>query len=296
MPSAPISLDALNSAPRAEFISHLGEIFEHAPWVAEQASGARPFTTVQALHDAMVRAVSTAPAGKKIEFLRGHPDLAGKAARAGTIAAASVSEQLGLGLDRLSDAEFEEFERLNAAYQEKFGFPFVICVRRQTRDAVLAAFRRRLRNMPETELAAAIEEIGHITRLRLTDAVQGAGMPKVAGHLSTHVLDAYHGEPASGVMLELFELGGEARARIASGVTNENGRTDSPLIHDAPLRAGRYEIVFHLGDYFRSRGVDLPDHPFVDDVVLRFGIDLPEGRYHVPVVATPWSYSTYRGS
>ncbi len=296
MPPAKTSLDELNILPRTDFVRTLGEIFEHAPWVAEQAAAARPFATVQSLHDAMMRAVSTAPHGKKLEFLRGHPDLAGQAARAGTMAAASVSEQTGLGLDRLSDAEFEDFEWLNAAYQEKFGIPFIICVRRQTRDAVLAAFRRRLRHAPDAELAAALEEIGHITRLRIADAVDGPGMPKIAGHLSTHVLDAYHGEPASGVALELFELGGEARAQIAFMVTNDHGRTDAPLIHDAPLRAGRYEIVFHLGDYFRRRGVDLPEHPFVDDVVLRFGIDRPEGRYHVPVVATPWSYSTYRGS
>ena len=293
---ARIPLETLNAAPKADFVRHLGEIFEHAPWVAEQASNARPFATVNALHDAMMRVVQTAPNSAKLEFLRGHPDLAGKAARAGTMAASSVSEQAGLGLDRLSDAEFDEFQQLNAAYSKKFGLPFIVCVRRQTRDAVLAAFRRRLRNTPDTELAAAIDEIGHITRLRLSDAVVGAGMPKISGHLSTHVLDAYHGEPACGVALELFELAGQDRARIAAAVTNDAGRTDQPLIHDAPLRAGRYEIVFHLADYFRRRGLDLPDHPFVDDVVLRFGIDQPEGRYHVPVVATPWSYSTFRGS
>jgi 2-oxo-4-hydroxy-4-carboxy-5-ureidoimidazoline decarboxylase len=126
--------------------------------------------------------------------------------------------------------------------------------------------------------------------------VEGSGMPQTSGHLSTHVLDAYHGEPACGVAIELFELGGEARARIASAVTNANGRTDDALIHDEPLRAGRYELVFHIADYFRRRGVALPDHPFLDDVAIRFGIDQPEGHYHVPLVATPWTYSTYRGS
>jgi 2-oxo-4-hydroxy-4-carboxy-5-ureidoimidazoline decarboxylase len=296
MSTGPISLDALNAAPKDDFVHHLGEIFEHAPWVADCASAARPFATVAALHDAMMQCVGQAPLAVRLEFLRGHPDLAGKAARAGTMAAASVSEQAGLGLDRLSDAEFAEFQRLNAAYSEKFGIPFIVCVRRQTRDAVLAGFRRRLDNSYDAELEAAIEEIGHITRLRLADAVDGAGMPITAGHLSTHVLDAYHGEPAPGVALELFELGGADRACIATAVTNNQGRTDAPLIHDAPLRAGRYEIVFHMADYFRHRGVALPDHPFVDDVVLRFGIDQPEGRYHVPLVATPWSYSTYRGS
>lgn len=291
-----ITLEALNAATKDDFVRHLGEIFEHAPWVAEHAVAGRPFATVTALHDAMIQNVERAPLAARLEFLRGHPDLAGKAARAGTMAAASVEEQTGLGLDRLSDTEFNEFQRLNAAYRDKFGIPFIICVRRQTRDAVLSAFRRRLQNGYESEIAAAIDEIGHITRLRLADAVTGIGMPRTSGHLSTHVLDAYHGEPARDVALELYELGGEARLRIVAAVTNANGRTDAPLIHDAPLRAGRYELVFHMADYFRRRGVALPDRPFVDDVVLRFGIDQPEGRYHVPLVATPWSYSTYRGS
>ena len=158
MSSAPTSLDALNTAPRSEFIRILGETIEHASWVAEQAANARPFETVQALPAAMMRVIRTAPHATKIAFLRGHPDLAGKAARLGDMAAASVSEQSGLGLDRLSDSEFEEFERLNAAYTEKFGFPFIICVRRQSRDAVLSSFRRRLRNTPDAELACAMAD------------------------------------------------------------------------------------------------------------------------------------------
>ena len=145
MPNAPISLADLNAAPKADFVRHLGEIFEHAPWVASYASDARPFATVTALHDAMMRSVERAPLAVRLEFLRGHPDLAGKAARAGTMAPASVSEQAGLGLDRLSDAEFAEFQGLNAAYSEKFGIPFIVCVRRQTRDAVILDTAGRLR-------------------------------------------------------------------------------------------------------------------------------------------------------
>jgi 2-oxo-4-hydroxy-4-carboxy-5-ureidoimidazoline decarboxylase len=296
MPSAPISLDSLNSASKADFVRMLDGIFEDADWVAEQASSGRPFDTVQALHGTMMRAVASAPPAKKLEFLCGHPELAGAAARAGTMAAASIGEQSGLGLNSLSDEEYEDFRSLNSAYREKFGFPFIICVRRQTREAILSAFRRRLRNRHDAEFAVAIDEISYITRLRLTDRVEGSGKPNVCGHLSTHVLDAYHGEPASGVAIELFELGGVARACIAQAVSNDQGRTDTPLIYKTPLRAGRYEIIFHLGAYFRRRGVNLPEHPFVDQVVLRFGIDRPEGCYHVPVVATPWSYSTYRGS
>jgi len=291
-----VALDALNSAAPAEFVTLLAGVFEDADWIAERACAERPFPTVADLHDAMMRAVRQASTAEQIAFVAGHPDLAGKAVRAGAVGGASMSEQAGLGLDRLSDAEFAQFERLNAAYRQRFRFPFVICVRRQTRDAVLAAFERRLVNEPAAELAAAIDEIGHISRLRLVDRVDGAGMPAVAGRLSTHVLDTYHGRPAEGVAVELYEVGRSARAQLAAARTNSNGRTDQPLLTGEPLRIGTYELQFHLGDYFRACGVIGAAHPFLDVVPLRFGIAEPEGQYHVPLVATPWSYATYRGS
>jgi 2-oxo-4-hydroxy-4-carboxy-5-ureidoimidazoline decarboxylase len=236
------------------------------------------------------------PRQEQIAFVACHPDLAGKAARAGTMAPASVAEQAGLGIDQLSDAEFQHFEKLNAAYRKKFGFPFVICVRRQTRDAVLDAFERRLDNDGDGELAAALDEIAHITRLRLVDRVDGAGAPVVTGRLSTHVLDTYHGRPATGVTVELFEVGQSARALLTRVTTNRDGRPDRPLISDSPLRIGTYELLFHVGDYFRSCGVTRDARPFLDGVPVRFGISEPEGHYHVPLVTTPWSYSVYRGS
>jgi 2-oxo-4-hydroxy-4-carboxy-5-ureidoimidazoline decarboxylase len=291
-----VSLDALNKSDKAEFIRALDGLFEAAPWVAEQAYARRPFTTVAALHDALMAAVRGRLRQEQVAFVACHPDLAGKAARAGTMAPASVAEQAGLGLDQLSDAEFQRFEKLNAAYRQKFGFPFVICVRRQTRDAVLDAFERRLGNDADAELAAALDEIGHITRLRLVDRVEGAGAPIVTGRLSTHVLDTYHGRPAAGVTVELFEVGQSARALLTRVTTNRDGRPDRPLISDSPLRVGNYELLFHVGDYFRSCGVTRDARPFLDMVPVRFGIAEPEGHYHVPVVTTPWSYSVYRGS
>lgn len=292
----PVSLDTLNTLDRESFIAALDGVFEHAPWVAQAAFSHAPFATVSGLHEALMAAVWARPEAERIAFVAAHPDLAGKAARAGDIAPASVSEQAGLGLDRLSDEEFVRFERLNAAYRARFGFPFVICVRRQTRDALLDAFEARLLQGREAELATALVEIGHITALRLVERVEGPGQPKVHGRLSTHVLDTHKGGPAQGVRVELFEVGATARARLAEAATNEDGRTDAPLISGAPLRAGRYELVFHIGAYFTARGLDLPGTAFLDTVPLRFGIAEPEGHYHVPLVVTPWSYSTYRGS
>jgi 2-oxo-4-hydroxy-4-carboxy-5-ureidoimidazoline decarboxylase len=291
-----VSLDALNKADKSEFVRLLDGIFEHANWVSENAFAERPYPTVADLHQGLMAAVQAAPRQDQIAFVQAHPDLAGKAARAGELTAASTAEQAGLGLDRLSDADFARFEKLNAAYRAKFGFPFIICVRRQTRDAILDAFERRLHNDLDTELAAALDEIGYITRLRLVDRVEGSGMPDVNGRLSTHVLDTYHGRPAAGVTVELYEVGKSARARLVHAVTNQDGRTDQPLLSGGPLRVGTYELQFHVGDYFKRCGVALPIEPFLDVVPIRFGISEPEGHYHVPLLVTPWSYSTYRGS
>jgi 2-oxo-4-hydroxy-4-carboxy-5-ureidoimidazoline decarboxylase len=295
-PMARVTLDELNAAFDADFVLALDGIYEHAPWVAEAAAPHRPYPTVAALHEALMGAVRAQSPDDQIAFVRNHPDLAGKAARAGDMAPASVSEQAGLGLDRLSDEEYARFERLNAAYQQRFGFTFVVCVRRLTRDAVLDAFERRLGNDPATELATALDEIGYITRLRLVERVDGPGLPPVFGRLSTHVLDTHRGGPAQGVPVALYEVGRSGRARLAEAVTNADGRTDAPLVSGAPLRIGVYELVFQVGDYFAGRGLDLPGQPFLGEVPLRFGISEPEGHYHVPLLVTPWSFSTYRGS
>jgi 2-oxo-4-hydroxy-4-carboxy-5-ureidoimidazoline decarboxylase len=294
--STKLTLDHLNTLGAAAFVEALGDIFEHAPWVAEAAAVQRPFTTVTALHEAMLAAVQAAPREQQLAFLRGHPELGGKVARAGAMTAESVAEQGSLGLNRLSDAEFARFEALNAAYRAKFGFPFIICVRRQTRDAILSEFARRGELTMEAEFATALGEIGHITRLRLAAKVDGPGLPRTDGRLSTHVLDTHSGKPAPGVRIRLYEVGASARGLIAETVTNSDGRTDKPLIGGEPLRCGVYEIEFAIGDYFRGKGVPAASPAFLDVVPLRFGIAEPEGHYHVPLLATPWSYSTYRGS
>ena len=122
----------------------------------------------------------------------------------------------------------------------------------------------------------------------------------MAGRLTTHVLDTARGLPAAGVTIELYRLHGEGgeerRERVARTVTNADGRTDQPPLQGVDLRAGRYELVFLIGDYFRRTVPALPDPPFIDRVPIRFGVAEPTAHYHVPLLASPWSYSTYRGS
>ena len=291
-----IDLETLNSASVESFVEAVGDICENAPWIAEQVAARRPFATVAALHSAMMDVVREAPLADQLAFLRGHPELSGTAARAGAMTAASIAEQGSLGLDRLSDAEFDRFERANAAWGAKFGFPFIVCVRRQTRDSILASFDRRLSNDIATEIAASLAEIGFITRLRLVSKVTGPGMPVTMGRVSTHVLDTVLGKPAAGVAISLHEIGESGTATVVSTVTNHDGRTDAPLISGMPLRIGTYELRFHIGAYFARTGAAAGSPPFLDMVPIRFSIAEPEGHYHVPLLVSPWTYTTYRGS
>ena len=116
------------------------------------------------------------------------------------------------------------------------------------------------------------------------------------GRLSTHVLDTVHGRPAKGVAIELYALEGEARRLVGRAETNADGRTDAPLMAGEFYRPGAYELVFHVGAYFRSLGTAVADPPFLDQVPIRFAMAEPDGHYHVPLLVSPWSYSTYRGS
>jgi 5-hydroxyisourate hydrolase len=114
--------------------------------------------------------------------------------------------------------------------------------------------------------------------------------------LSTHVLDASRGTPAFNVVVDLYALRNGERRHIKTVTTNQDGRTDEPLLSGESLEPGVYELTFHAGDYFRRAGVELTDPPFLDEVVVRFGLADAAGRYHVPLLLAPYSYSTYRGS
>ena len=169
--AATLTIDALNRMDREQFRARLGDVFEDSPWVADRAWEARPFPTVEALHAALRTVVTRASEGERLALLRAHPDLAGRAVPAGAMSASSVAEQATAGLDRLTDEEFARFERLNAAYRERFGFPFIIAVRRHDKHAVLAAYERRLAHTREGEIEAALGQVFEITAIRLAARV-----------------------------------------------------------------------------------------------------------------------------
>jgi hydroxyisourate hydrolase len=114
--------------------------------------------------------------------------------------------------------------------------------------------------------------------------------------LSTHVLDECRGGPASGMRIELYRVTGDNRELVRAAITNRDGRTDEPLLSADRLPGDVFELVFHAAEYFRAIGTPLADPPFLDRVAIRFGVDSAAGSYHVPLLLTPYSYSTYRGS
>ena len=294
---AQATLADLNAAGQGDFVAALGNIFEHSPWIAEQAAARRPFAGLRPLFAAMIEAVDRAPPERRLALIKAHPDLADRTQRAAGLTAESTSEQNSVGLERLSDAEYEAFERVNNAYRAKFGFPYIVCVRRHTRDSILRDFERRLPNDANTETLVSIAEIARIAALRLDQLVASDDRLPVHGRLSTHVLDTNSGRPAAGIAVELIELSElGARRVVTRAITNTDGRTDQPLIGGRPVPIGRYELSFSVGRYFAERGIAMSDPPFLDQIPLRFAVSEPEGHLHVPLLVTPWSYTTYRGS
>ena len=168
---AVLPLAEINRMSPDDFRRALGEVFERSPWIAERAWAARPFASRDALHGAMVKVMRDASRDEQLALLQAHPDLAGRAARANALSAASRVEQSGAGLDRLTDEEYERFGRLNRSYREKFGFPFIIAVRKHDKTSILAAFERRLHNSVDAEIETALAEVSDITRFRLETLV-----------------------------------------------------------------------------------------------------------------------------
>ena len=168
----PITLAALNAAPIEEAVDRCGGFFEHSPWIVEAALADRPFASLRAFHAACIAVLKNAPEERRLALIAAHPDLVGRLAREGRLGRESTSEQAAAGLDTLTDGEIAAFERYNAAYRDQFGFPFVICARKNRKEAILEAFPKRLTNDCATEIRTALGEIGEIAWLRMTDAIK----------------------------------------------------------------------------------------------------------------------------
>ena len=167
-----MTLDNANALPATDFVAAFGGVFEHSPWVAQGASTRRPFASVDAMHEAMMAAVHAAPESEQLALLCAHPELAGREAVAGDLTADSTSEQGRLGFTALAPDEFRRVAETNRRYRERFGFPCIVVLRlHESRASVIAEMERRTTNTRDAEIAAALAQVGHITRGRLDKLV-----------------------------------------------------------------------------------------------------------------------------
>jgi 2-oxo-4-hydroxy-4-carboxy-5-ureidoimidazoline decarboxylase len=162
-----IALSEINGLSREEFTRVVGPVFEHSPWIAEQAAAQRPFPTRAALHAALCAIVQHAAEDKQLALIRAHPDLVGRA----VLTAESNREQTAAGLMQLTPEEVAAFDRFNTEYKSRFGFPFIICARKNKKEAILGAFPVRLKNSREAEIRTALDQIFQIAELRLADLI-----------------------------------------------------------------------------------------------------------------------------
>jgi len=162
-----VTLDELNALDCDRFVEMIGWVFEHSPWVAERTWPHRPFASVDALHHAITEEMLGASAAEQLALLRAHPDLGARA----RMTESSTREQSGAGLDRLSRDAFDRLQRLNAAYQAKFGFPFLYAVKGSTANEILSALDARSRNTAEAEFAEALRQVSRIALFRLSETI-----------------------------------------------------------------------------------------------------------------------------
>jgi len=170
----------INALDRAGFLEAFGHVFEHSAWVMEGAWDHRPFADEAALVAAMRASVDAAAEELRLALLRAHPDLAGKAARAGDLTLDSYKEQTGAGLDRLSEEEYGRFHAMNEAYKAKFGFPFIIAVKGLNKNDILAAYALRLDNARPVEFETALTQVKKIAGFRLAEALAALDNGKAA--------------------------------------------------------------------------------------------------------------------
>ncbi len=170
-----ITLQDINSFDQDHFVRALAVLFEGPPWIVAASWQLRPFASLSDLYTTLCASMYNASVDRQVALLQAHPDLVGRAALAGTLTPASTAEQASAGLDQLTPEEIATFTRLNAAYRDRFDFPFVICARKNKKESILAGFAQRLEHAREQEISIALAEVAKICFFRLQDLVQPDG-------------------------------------------------------------------------------------------------------------------------
>lgn len=222
-------------------------------------------------------------------------DLCAKIDQLKSLTKESQEEQSKAGLASMTDEERSKFGTLNEEYKSKFGFPFILAARNATKYTVLSAIEGRVHLTRDVEFAGALVQVSKIAWMRLLAALDTSGHK---GFLTCHVLDTQNGCPAEGMRIHLHRLSPPEHAGfVKEFITNNDGRLDGgPALKGEEFIVGTYEWTFYAGDYFARKNAKTSGVPFLNEIPLRFGIDDPAEHYHVPLLVSPWSYSTYRGS
>ena len=322
------TVQILVAKPTTEIVALLGSVYEHSPWVVQELVATttyKSFTKISQLARAMKDIVDAASDERKQKLLLSHPDLCKKVGKLSQLTPESREEQGRSGLQSLTEAELQEFTALNTAYRRKCGFPFILAVRNATKHTVLAALRGRLWHTPLAERVTALQQVHKIAWMRLLSKIDTSD---ATGFLTCHVLDTANGCPgtyalcvvgprrlslsrcdcllmchhslsfsvAANMRIQLHHIVSPTqRTLIGEFVTNDDGRLPGgPALPRGSV--GEYEWTFYVGDYFAAVGTYTAGTPFLSTVPIRFGMDNPDEHYHVPLLVSPWSFSTYRGS
>lgn len=285
------------SRSKDDIVEFLGGIYEHSAWVATELveTDVSAIKTVTDLAGAMKAIVADASRERKLELLCAHPDLCEKVSALKALTKESQEEQSSAGLQSLTEDELKTFTENNNAYREKFQFPFILAVRNATKYTVLAAMKGRVKNSLEVEFAQALAQVNKIAWMRILSKMRS---DEEKGFLTCHVLDTANGCPADNMRIHLHKINSEGKLELLGEfITNDDGRlTGGPALKGPAFVVGVYQWTFYVAEYFASKGSSTAGTPFLDVIPLRFGIDNPDDHYHVPLLASPWSFSTYRGS
>lgn len=293
----------LLAQPKEQVLEFLGKIYEHSAWIAEKFYQENiekegydgNIQNVNDLFLAMQSIVDNSSTEQKLELLEAHPDLCAKIDQLKSLTKESQEEQSKAGLASMTDEERSKFGTLNEEYKSKFGFPFILAARNATKYTVLSAIEGRVHLTRDVEFAGALVQVSKIAWMRLLAALDTSGHK---GFLTCHVLDTQNGCPAEGMRIHLHRLSPPEHAGfVKEFITNNDGRLDGgPALKGEEFIVGTYEWTFYAGDYFARKNAKTSGVPFLNEIPLRFGIDDPAEHYHVPLLVSPWSYSTYRGS
>lgn len=297
------TVSELLSKPKDDILTMLGGIYEHSSWVAEgfynefvhRKDTSETITSVRDLFQCMSSIVDTSTREQKMDLLCAHPDLCAKIDALKKLTKSSQEEQSNAGLETLTDDERNQFSKMNSEYREKFGFPFILAARNVTKYTVLSAIEGRLKMPIESEFHGALFQVSKIAWMRLLAAFKVTGQK---GFLTCHVLDTANGCPAANMRVQLHRITPKENAGLLKEFkTNDDGRLPGgPALKGDDFLVGKYQWIFFVGDYFARKNTQTCGIPFLDEIPLTFGMDDPEEHYHVPLLVSPWSYSTYRGS